>query len=47
MLVSHDAALIERTCERAVVLDAGKVVFDGASGDGLAFYHRLMGTDAA
>jgi ABC-type polysaccharide/polyol phosphate transport system ATPase subunit len=46
VLVSHDAALIERTCARAVVLDGGSVVFDGPSGDGLAFYHRLMGTPA-
>jgi ABC-type polysaccharide/polyol phosphate transport system ATPase subunit len=47
VLVSHDAALIERTCARAVVLDGGSVSFDGPSGDGLAFYHRLMGTDDA
>ena len=46
VLVSHDAALIERTCERCVVLDGGAVAFDGPSGDGLAFYHRLMGTAA-
>ncbi|MFL5844153.1 MAG: ABC transporter ATP-binding protein [Solirubrobacteraceae bacterium] len=44
VLVSHDAALIGRTCARAVVLDGGSVVFDGPSGDGLSFYHRLMGT---
>jgi ABC-type polysaccharide/polyol phosphate transport system ATPase subunit len=44
VLVSHDAALVERMCERVVVLDGGSVVFDGATADGLAFYHRLMGT---
>jgi ABC-type polysaccharide/polyol phosphate transport system ATPase subunit len=44
VLVSHDAALVERMCERVVVLDGGSVVFDGAAADGLAFYHRLMGT---
>jgi ABC-type polysaccharide/polyol phosphate transport system ATPase subunit len=44
VLVSHDAALIERTCERVVVLDAGAVVFDGPAGDAMPFYHRLMGT---
>jgi ABC-type polysaccharide/polyol phosphate transport system ATPase subunit len=44
VLVSHDASLVERTCERVVVLDGGSVVFDGATADGLAFYHRLMGT---
>jgi len=44
VLVSHDAALVERTCERVVVLDGGAVVFDGAAAEGLAFYHELMGT---
>ena len=44
VLVSHDAALVERTCERVIVLDGGKVVFDGPTGDGMPFYHRLMGT---
>jgi lipopolysaccharide transport system ATP-binding protein len=47
VLVSHDAALIERTCARTVVLDGGEVVFDGATADGMPFYHRLMGTDVA
>jgi len=46
VLVSHDAALIERTCDRTIVLDAGAVVFDGPVGDGMAFYHRAMGTPA-
>jgi ABC-type polysaccharide/polyol phosphate transport system ATPase subunit len=40
VLVSHDAALIERTCERVVVLDHGSVVFDGATPDGIAFYRE-------
>jgi len=44
VLVSHDAALVERTCERVVVLDGGAVAFDGPVADGLAFYHDLMGT---
>jgi ABC-type polysaccharide/polyol phosphate transport system ATPase subunit len=29
VLVSHDPGAIERVCERVVVLDAGRVVFDG------------------
>jgi ABC-type polysaccharide/polyol phosphate transport system ATPase subunit len=45
VLVSHDAALIERTCERTVVLDGGQVVFDGPTGQGMPFYHRLMGSE--
>jgi len=44
VLVSHDAALIERTCARVVVLDGGAAVFDGPVATGMAFYHRLMGT---
>jgi len=45
VLVSHDAALIGRTCRRVVVLDGGAVAFDGPVDDGLPFYHRLMGTE--
>jgi ABC-type polysaccharide/polyol phosphate transport system ATPase subunit len=45
VLVSHDPTAIERACERVVVLDHGKLVFDGATAEGLLFYHRLLGTD--
>jgi ABC-type polysaccharide/polyol phosphate transport system ATPase subunit len=45
VLVSHDAAAIERVCERVVVLDAGRVVFDGPTAEGLLYYHRQMGTE--
>jgi ABC-type polysaccharide/polyol phosphate transport system ATPase subunit len=45
VLVSHDPGAIERVCERVVVLDAGRVVFDGATAEGLLHYHRLMGTE--
>jgi len=44
VLVSHDAALIERTCSRVVVLDAGRIVCDRPAADALSFYHRLMAT---
>ncbi|MBA2348485.1 MAG: ABC transporter ATP-binding protein [Solirubrobacterales bacterium] len=47
VLVSHDAALVERTCERVVVLDGGRVQFDGPAPEGMAFYHRTMGTPVA
>ena len=42
VLVSHDASLIERTCERVVVLDGGEVAYDGPAAAGLPFYHRMM-----
>lgn len=43
-LVSHAAGAIERTCERVVVLDAGRVVFDGPTAEGLLHYHERLGT---
>jgi ABC-type polysaccharide/polyol phosphate transport system ATPase subunit len=45
VLVSHDAGAIERVCQRVVVLDAGRIVFDGPTAEGLLEYHRLMGTE--
>jgi ABC-type polysaccharide/polyol phosphate transport system ATPase subunit len=47
VLVSHDPTAIERACERVVVLDHGRVAFDGSTAEGLLFYHRLLGTDGA
>jgi ABC-type polysaccharide/polyol phosphate transport system ATPase subunit len=40
VLVSHDASLVERTCARVIVLDHGRLVFDGPTADGLAYYRR-------
>ncbi len=45
VLVSHEAGAIERVCERVVVLDHGRIVFDGPSAEGLLHYHRLVGTE--
>jgi ABC-type polysaccharide/polyol phosphate transport system ATPase subunit len=45
VLVSHDPTAIERACERLVVLDGGRVAFDGPVAEGLLFYHRLLGTE--
>jgi hypothetical protein len=45
VLVSHDPTAIERACERVVVLDRGRVAFDGATAEGLLFYHRLLGPE--
>jgi ABC-type polysaccharide/polyol phosphate transport system ATPase subunit len=45
VLVSHEAAAIERVCERVVVLDTGRVMFDGPTAEGLLFYHRLIGAE--
>lgn len=40
VLVSHDASLVERTCARVIVLDHGRLVFDGPTAEGLSFYRR-------
>jgi ABC-type polysaccharide/polyol phosphate transport system ATPase subunit len=45
VLVSHDPGTIERVCERVVVLDTGRKVFDGPVSEGLAHYHRLLGIE--
>jgi ABC-type polysaccharide/polyol phosphate transport system ATPase subunit len=47
VLVSHAPGTIERVCRRVAVLDAGQVVFDGPTAEGLLFYHRMLGIEAA
>ena len=47
VLVSHAPATIERACRRVIVLDTGRVAFDGPTGDGLRFYHRMLGLEQA
>jgi ABC-type polysaccharide/polyol phosphate transport system ATPase subunit len=47
VLVSHAPGTIERACRRVVVLDAGRVAFDGPTAEGLLFYHRMLGLEDA
>jgi hypothetical protein len=47
VLVSHAPGTIEQACRRVVVLDHGRVAFDGPTADGLRFYHRLLGVEDA
>jgi ABC-type polysaccharide/polyol phosphate transport system ATPase subunit len=47
VLVSHAAGAIERVCDRVVVLDAGRIVFDGPTAEALLHYHRMLGTEHA
>ena len=42
VFVSHDAVAVERLCERAVLLRAGRVEVDGPTQDALVRYHRLL-----
>lgn len=38
VLVTHDSNLVSHFCDRALVLDQGKLVFDGDSGEAVSFY---------
>ena len=42
VFVSHDAAAVERLCERSVLLDAGSVSFDGPTREAVARYRRAL-----
>jgi ABC-type polysaccharide/polyol phosphate transport system ATPase subunit len=45
VFVSHDAAAVERLCERAVLLRDGRVEVDGPTQESLASYHRLLAAE--
>jgi ABC-type polysaccharide/polyol phosphate transport system ATPase subunit len=42
VFVSHDAAAVERLCSRAVLLDRGRVAFDGPVHEALARYRKQL-----
>ncbi|MGD0712568.1 MAG: ABC transporter ATP-binding protein [Gaiellaceae bacterium] len=42
VFVSHDAAAVERLCDRAVLLQKGVVAFDGPTHDAIMAYRRLL-----
>ncbi len=42
VFVSHDAASVERLCERAVLLRDGRVELDGSTQEAIARYHTLL-----
>jgi ABC-type polysaccharide/polyol phosphate transport system ATPase subunit len=45
VFVSHDAAAVERLCERSVLLDSGRVAFDGGTREAVARYRRALADD--
>src|SRR5436190_3558830 len=47
VFVSHDANAVERVCERAIMLENGRVVEQGASVDVVSAYHRRLVARAA
>jgi ABC-2 type transport system ATP-binding protein len=42
VFVSHDAAAVERLCERSVLLDDGRVAFDGPTQEAIMRYRRTL-----
>jgi len=46
VLVSHNLAEVARFCDRVVVLERGRVAFDGEPEAGLACYRRMMEAEA-
>ncbi len=42
VFVSHDAAAVERLCDRAILLQAGRVRFDGPTHDAVVRYRQLL-----
>ncbi len=45
VFVSHDAAAVERLCDRSVLLRHGRVDFDGPVRDAIARYHALLAAE--
>ncbi|MBV8079465.1 MAG: ABC transporter ATP-binding protein [Actinobacteria bacterium] len=45
VFVSHDAQAVERLCERAVLLRAGEVAFDGPTREAIARYRQLLAAE--
>jgi ABC-2 type transport system ATP-binding protein len=46
VFVSHDPNAVERVCDRAILLDEGRVVEEGAATDVVHAYHRRLVTGA-
>jgi ABC-type polysaccharide/polyol phosphate transport system ATPase subunit len=42
IVVSHDPRVISEFCPRALVLDRGRIIFDGPGSEAVAEYSRLM-----
>lgn len=47
LLVSHDLDVIERRSERVIVLDAGRIVFEGDPVQAVSYYVRSVPADVA
>jgi ABC-type polysaccharide/polyol phosphate transport system ATPase subunit len=47
VFVSHDAAAVERLCDRAILLRRGEKVFDGATHEAIVRYHQLLASETS
>jgi ABC-type polysaccharide/polyol phosphate transport system ATPase subunit len=47
LLVSHDLGSVARLADRVLVLNKGRVVFEGMSGEAIDFYHELLAREEA
>jgi ABC-type polysaccharide/polyol phosphate transport system ATPase subunit len=45
VFVSHDAAAVERLCDRSILLREGRVEFDGTTHDAIVRYRRLLSAE--
>jgi ABC-type polysaccharide/polyol phosphate transport system ATPase subunit len=46
VLVSHDLGAVANLCERTIVLDHGRIVFDGPTDEAIETYQQIMRTGA-
>jgi ABC-type polysaccharide/polyol phosphate transport system ATPase subunit len=47
VFVSHDPSAVERLCDRAILLDGGRIVEEGAANEVVRAYHRRVSTGPA
>lgn len=43
VIVSHNMAALEKHCDRGVLLESGKLAFDGSVSDSLSAYYEMLG----
>lgn len=42
VLISHDMVAVSALCNRAIILDGGKIVFDGSPHEAMPLYNRIV-----
>lgn len=43
VIVSHNMAALEKQCDRGILLESGKLIFDGSISDSLGAYYAMLG----